>query len=129
VVVAVVVPFAAPSVSRPVLSDAVAIRTGTGASTSEDRTSVTSTSAGGAIGVGTPLAPVSAEVLSSVDVVAGGAGSEADATSFGDGGSGRDCRFDWLHRGQTQFLDLLENVSAKETDGAMLTKRRDACVR
>jgi hypothetical protein len=119
-----------------VTSDAAAIRTGTGASTSGDRTpgvTVTSTSAGGATGVGTPLAPVSAaEVFSSVAVVAGGAGSEAEATSFGDGGSGRDWRFEWLQRGQTQFLDLLEMVSTKETDGlplAMLTKLRDVCAR
>lgn len=101
-------PFATPSASRPVLSDAVVIRTGTGASTSGDRTSgvtVTSTSAGVA-GVGTPLAPVSAEIFSSVVVVAG-AGSEAEVESFGDGGSGRDWRFDWLQREQTQSLDLL----------------------
>ena len=106
----VVAPLATPSASRPVLSGEVAIRTGTGASTSGDRTpgvTVTSTSVGVA-GVGTPLAPVSAEVFSSVVVVAGGgAGSEAEVESFGDGGSGRDWRFDWLQREQTQSLDLL----------------------
>lgn len=116
------------------LSGGVAIRTDTGDSTSGDRaTGVTaaSTSSAGA-GVGTPLASASAGVFSSV-VVGVDAEAEMEAESFGDGGSGRECRFIWLQRGQTQSLDLAieYQVSAtKETERhlwTMLTKRRGAC--
>ena len=105
------------------LSSGVAIRTDTGDSTSGDRATgvtATSTSSAGAR-VGTPLASASAGVFSSV-VVGGDAEAEMEAESFGDGGSGRECKFIWLQRGQTQSLDLAieHQVSAtKETETSL----------
>jgi len=102
----VVVPFAAASVS--LLSGGVTVHTGTGGSTSADRTTgdtATPPTCSARAGVGTPLASAaSAGVFSSV-VVGGDAEVEVETESFGSGGSGRDCKFDCLQRGQTQFLD------------------------
>jgi hypothetical protein len=88
---------AVPSAPRRLvlLSGEVVTRTAVVATSGVDRTTggvaVTSTCSAG-VAVGTPLAPVSsAEGLSSVVVVTGGAGSEAESESFG---SGRDWRFD-----------------------------------